>query len=64
MINSRLHIQSMEKIDLRIKKSSIFLVNQSYELDLELSLIISLEIARQFGQEFNVKNHQLKMTAL
>ena len=62
MIIGRLRIQSKRKnINFRIKRSSIFLVNQLYEL--EPCLAISLEIATQYGQEFSLKNRQFKMTA-
>ena len=46
-----------EKINFRIKRSSIFLVNQIYEL--ELCQAISVEIATQSGQEFSLKTANL-----
>ena len=51
-----------ENIDFRIKRSSIILVNQIYEL--ETCLAISLEIATQSRQELSLKNRRFKMTAL
>ena len=54
MIDGRLRIQSKrENINIRIKRSSVFLENQIY--DLEPCLAISLEIATQSGQEFSLK---------
>ena len=62
MIIGRLRLQfKSENSNFRIKRSSIFLVNQIYEL--EPCLEISLEIATQSGQEFSLKNSQYKMTA-
>ena len=49
-------------VDFRIKRFSIFIVNQIYEL--EPSLAISLEIVTQSNHEFSLKNRQFIMKAL
>ena len=51
-----------ENINFRIKRSSIFLVNQIYEL--EPCLAMSLECATESGQECGLKNNQFKMTVI
>ena len=51
-----------ENINFRIKRSSIFLVNQIYEL--EPCLAMSLEFATESGQECGLKNNQFKMTVI
>ena len=62
MIIGRLRIQyKRENINFRIKISSIFLVNQIYEL--EPCLAISLEKAPQSGLEFSLRDRQFNMTA-
>ena len=59
----RLRIQFKgENIDFRIKRCTIFLVNQVFEF--KPCLAISLKIATQSGQEFSLKNGLLKMTAV
>ena len=61
MIIGRLRIQSKrENMNFRIKRSSMFPVNQIYEL--ESCVAISLEIVTQFGKEFSHKNRQFKIT--
>ena len=63
MITERLYIQyKRENITFRIRRSSILVMNQVYEL--EPFLAISHERATQFGHEFSLKNRQFKMTAL
>ena len=63
MIIGRLRIQTKrENVNFGIKRSCVFLVNQKYEL--EPCPVISLEITKQSGQEFDHKNRQFKMTAL
>ena len=63
MIIVRFHIQyKRENINIRIKRSSILLVNQIYEL--EQILAITHVIATQFGHEFSLKKRQFKRTAM
>ena len=63
MIIDWLHIQSKrENINFRIKKSSIFHVNQIYKL--EPCLAISLEIATRSGRGFSLEYRNFKMTVL
>ena len=58
-VKLRIH-SKRENINFRVRRSSIFLVNQMYEL--KLCLARSLETATRSGQESNLKNRQFKIT--
>ena len=63
MSHGRLCIQfKRNKINFRIKRSNIFLLNQNTEID--PCLAISVEKATQSAQELSLKNRQFKVTVV